>query len=113
MLTGKFTLNDTFSAVQGQGKCIFESGLISLSLTLSLSKQGRVGQGREQASRAGVVWCVTWVGTFSAVCAAALGCLSCASDGFCLSVRVVGSWGEPGDLNPGGELQLTRSFWVG
>ena len=29
-----------------------------------------------------------------AVCAAALGCLSCASDGFCLSVRVVGSlWG--------------------
>ena len=28
-----------------------------------------------------------------AVCAAALGCLSCASGGFCLSVRVVGSWG--------------------
>ena len=40
MLTGKFTLNDTFSAVQGQGKCIFESGLISLSLTLSLSRAG-------------------------------------------------------------------------
>ena len=41
MLTGKFMLNDTFSAVQGQGKCIFESGLISFSLTLS--QQGRVG----------------------------------------------------------------------
>ena len=33
-------------------------------------------------------WCVG-----RAVCAAALGCLSCASGGFCLSVRVVGSWG--------------------
>ena len=30
-------------------------------------------------------WCVG-----RAVCAAALGCLSCASGGFCLSVRVVG-----------------------
>ena len=42
-------------------------------------------------TRAGSSWCVG-----RAVCAAALGCLSCASGGFCLSVRVVGSWGVQG-----------------
>ena len=39
-------------------------------------------------------WCMG-----RAVCAAALGCLSCASGGFCLSVRVVGSWGGREDTH--------------